>query len=172
MSCSCLAACLGKKQAHPSMPGGLPLIGTGLERQLTKQRAVADASTREECTVERARSNTPQQALVLLNDPSFIEAARGLAMRVWSQDHSSDEARIDALMQHVLQRDARAEEQHILLEFLATRRTQFAAEPESAAAFLTIGDHAAPQGFDSIELAAAASTARAVLNLHESITRY
>lgn len=131
-----------------------------------------DASTREECTVERARSNTPQQALVLLNDPSFVEAARGLAMRVWGQEPSGDEARIDALMQHVLQRDARPEEQRILLDFLATRRTQFAADPESAAAFLAIGDHAAPEGFDPIELAAAASTARAVLNLHESITRY
>ena len=131
-----------------------------------------DASTREECTVERARSNTPQQALVLLNDSSFVEAARGLAVRVWGQALDSDEARIDALMQCVLQRDARPEEQRILLDFLATRRTQFAADPASATTFLAIGDHASPDGFDPVELAAAASTARAVLNLHESITRY
>lgn len=131
-----------------------------------------DASTREECTVERARSNTPQQALVLLNDPSFVEAARGLAMRVWSQATADDEARIDLLMQHVLQRDARPEEQRVLLDFLATRRTQFATDPASATAFLAIGDHASAEGWDPLELAAAASTARVVLNLHESITRY
>ncbi|MCH2100900.1 MAG: DUF1549 and DUF1553 domain-containing protein [Planctomycetes bacterium] len=131
-----------------------------------------DATTREECTVDRARSNTPQQALVLLNDPSFVEAARGLAIRAWGEGRNSDEVRIDIMLQYVLQRDARPEEQRVLLDFLASRRAQFAADPESAKSFLAIGDHASPVGFDPIELAAAASTARAVLNLHESITRY
>ena len=131
-----------------------------------------DASTREECTVQRARSNTPQQALVLLNDPSFVEAARGLAIRVWRDGADADAQRIDQLMQQVLQRDARPAEQRILLELLSSRRSQFAADPEAAAAFLAIGDHASPEGFDPIELAAATSVARAILNLHESITRY
>lgn len=131
-----------------------------------------DAATREECTVERARSNTPQQALVLLNDPSFVEAARALALRAWNQPQLDDETRLQTMMQFVLQRDASASELVILRDLLQLRRQQFAADPDSAKRFLAVGDHATAAGWEPSELAAATSVARAILNLHESITRY
>src|SRR5262249_15396171 len=69
-----------------------------------------DAPSREECTVERPRSNTPQQALVLLNDPTYVEAARVLAARLLSDPTRADEARIQDGFRRVLMRRARPEE--------------------------------------------------------------
>src|ERR1019366_4441037 len=68
-----------------------------------------DASTREECTVERPRSNTPQQALVLLNDPTYVEASRVFAEKI-IQSSKRTPARINAAFHRALQRDASAEE--------------------------------------------------------------
>src|SRR5262249_45158039 len=69
-----------------------------------------DAPTREECSVERPRSNTPLQALVLLNDPTYVEAARALAARVLAEGGATNADRLRWLFRQILSRDANARE--------------------------------------------------------------
>jgi hypothetical protein len=133
--------------------------------------AAFDASSREECTVDRPRSNTPQQALVLLNDPTYVEAARALAGRVLSEAGSSEAERLEFLFQHVLTRQASAEELAVLRPLLAKHQRQFGREKESAAEFLSVGDLKPPASLDPGELAAWTSVCRVMLNLHETISR-
>jgi len=128
-----------------------------------------DAPSREECTPARNVANTPQQALTLLNDPSFVEAARVLAGRLLADASSDDAARIDRLYRLVLARPAEEAERASLLEFLGGRRTFFREHPSEAEKLLRVGQ--APAAGD-VEAAAWAMTCRVVLNLHESITRY
>ena len=130
-----------------------------------------DASTREECVVQRPRSNTPLQALVLLNDPSYVEAARGLAARVIREVDAGQEARLNRAFRLVLSRPARPEEVSALMRLLTTHLEQYTAEPDAARALLSIGLSPIPANIDSAELAAWISVARVVLNLNETITR-
>lgn len=130
-----------------------------------------DAPSREECIAGRLVSNTPQQALTLLNDPTFVEASRVLAERVL-QAERRDPARLEVLFQRVLARAPRAEERASLWEFLAKQRVAFAAEPTEAEALLKVGMAPRSTLFPADEIAAWANTARVVLNLHETITRY
>jgi hypothetical protein len=129
-----------------------------------------DASTREECVVQRPRSNTPLQALVLLNDPSYVESARGLAARL-IRDESDPRVRLDRAFQLVLSRPARPNEAAVLMGLLTRHYDQYAAQPAAARALLGTGDSPIPSGVDPAELAAWTSVARVLLNLHETITR-
>ena len=130
-----------------------------------------DASTREECTAERPRSNTPLQALVLLNDPTYVEAARVLAEKVCDQT-PEDDARIDQMFWRVLQRSPTAEESAILKELLQQERTRYSEERDSAADVLKNGQAEIRSELPAEELAAWTAVARTVLNLHESLIRY
>jgi hypothetical protein len=130
-----------------------------------------DAPSREECTAERPRSNTPQQALVLLNDPSYVEAARVLAERIVRQGGKEPEAHIQFAYRRVLQRPARPAEVKLLTALHARHLEQYRKDVAAAAALLKTGDWPAPQGLDLPELAAWTSVARVLLNLHETITR-
>ncbi len=130
-----------------------------------------DASTREECVVQRPRSNTPLQALVLLNDPSYVEAARGLAARIIREEGAGQEARLNRAFRLVLSRPARPEEVSVLMRLLSRHLEQYTAEPASARALLSIGFSPIPADIDAAELAAWTSVARVVLNLNETITR-
>jgi hypothetical protein len=142
-----------------------------------------DASTREECTVERPRSNTPQQALVLLNDPTYVEASRVFAERI-IRAHPSPlggrgaggegdaiRNRIQAAYRLALQRDANAEEVGILTKLYQTHRTHYDANAKEAQAILGVGFAPAAKDVAPAELAAWTSVARAILNLHETIMR-
>src|SRR6185295_15607892 len=73
-----------------------------------------DAPSREECTAERTRSNIPQQALTLLNDPTYVEAARAFAARILSECKGNTEQRLDWAWQQALQRAPTAEERKIV----------------------------------------------------------
>jgi mono/diheme cytochrome c family protein len=128
--------------------------------------AAFDAATREECTVERVRSNTPQQALVLLNDTTYVEAARGLALRMLTEVGDSTERRLQHGFQLALQRDPSAEESAVLLDLLDR------APGAEAVGLLELGDHARADGLDQTEMARWTTVARVLLNLHEFITRY
>ncbi len=130
-----------------------------------------DAPTREECTVERPRSNNSLQALVLLNDPTFVEAARALAERVLNEGGLSDEARIDRIYRQCLSRGARPEESAVLLELLNNQRAAFAESGDGVSGFLSVGQKSVDSAIDQQQLAAWTAVARAVLNLHETITR-
>ena len=130
-----------------------------------------DASTREECVVQRPRSNTPLQALVLLNDPSYVEAARGFAARVIREGGADPQARLDRAFRLALSRPARPEEVSVLISLLTRHYNQYAAQPAAARALLSAGQSPIPTDIDPAELAAWTSVARVLLNLHETITR-
>jgi mono/diheme cytochrome c family protein len=138
---------------------------------LHPQLLAFDAPTREECTAVRMRSNTPKAALVLLNDPTFVEAARALAERA-IQSADGDAARIDTLWRHGVSRRPDSKEREIMAAFLARRRADFAADPSAARELLGVGIAPRDALLDEVELAAWTATARAVLNLHEAIGRY
>jgi hypothetical protein len=129
-----------------------------------------DASNREECTVERPRSNTPQQALVLLNDPTYVEASRVFAERIYRGAKKTPD-RVNIAFQLALQRDANGEEIGILTKLYENHRTHYEANAKAAEAVLGVGYAPAAKDLPAAELAAWTSVARAILNLHETITR-
>ena len=130
-----------------------------------------DAATREECAAERNRSNIPQQALVLLNDPSYVEAARSFAARILREGSGDDSERLIWAWRQALARAPLDSELSALRRLLETQRTAFAKDPEAAAQFTRTGKAPAPAGLDPVQWAAWTDVARALLNLHETITR-
>lgn len=129
-----------------------------------------DAPSREECTADRPRSNTPLQALVLLNDPTYVEAAKALALGALRAS-ADDQARIAWAIRAVLVRSPRPEELPLLSELLEKHRREFAEDSASAKELLAVGDFRVPDELDAAELAAWTSVARILLNLHETVTR-
>ena len=130
-----------------------------------------DAATREECAAERNRSNIPQQALVLLNDPSYVEAARSFAARILREGSGDDTARLTWAWRQALARAPLDSELSALRRLLESQRTAFAKDPEAAAQFTRTGKAPTPGGLDPVQWAAWTDVARALLNLHETITR-
>ena len=139
---------------------------------LHPQLLAFDAPTREECTATRMRSNTPKAALVLLNDPTFVEAARKLAERAIQDGGDSDDDRLAFLWKRTLSRGPDATELQIAKGLLDRRRADYTANPQAAADLLAVGVAPRAEGLDDRDLAAWTATARAVLNLHEAIARY
>jgi hypothetical protein len=139
---------------------------------LHPQLLAFDAPTREECTATRMRSNTPKAALVLLNDPTFLEAARKLAELAVTTGGTSDDDRIAFLWKRVLSRPPAAEERTLVKGLLDRRRNEFKADPKAAGELLAVGIAPRDTTLNEPELAAWAAAARAVLNLHEAIARY
>jgi hypothetical protein len=130
-----------------------------------------DAPTREECTVDRPISSTPTAALVLLNDPSFVEAARALAAKIMANDMNDDNQKIHWAWLQVLGRTAESEEAALLAELLKKHREQFTANPQEAEALVSVGISPRPKDINVTELAAWTSVSRVLLNLNETITR-
>jgi len=130
-----------------------------------------DAPSREECAADRNRSNIPQQALVLLNDPAFVEASRAFAARILRECKGSTDERIAWAWKQALQRPPRAEEMDLARSLLDKQLTVYAADPTSAQELLKIGLMAIPADLPQTELAAWCNLARVLLNLHETITR-
>jgi hypothetical protein len=130
-----------------------------------------DASTREECVVQRPRSNTPLQALVLLNDPTYVEAARVLAARMIREAGTDPAARLDRVFRLALARPPRPEETAILTRLRLEHQAQYRDDPAVARDLAGIGETPAPTGIDPAELAAWTSVTRVILNLHETMTR-
>jgi Protein of unknown function (DUF1553)/Protein of unknown function (DUF1549)/Planctomycete cytochrome C len=133
--------------------------------------AAFDASSREECTVDRPRSNTPQQALVLLNDPTYVEAARALAVRILEHGGKTTDERLRFALEHVLTRAPRADEAAVLSALVDKHLQQYQADKASAEKLVTVGDLKSPPSLDAAEVAAWTSVSRVLLNLHETITR-
>lgn len=133
---------------------------------------VFDAPTREECSVERPRSNTPLQALVLLNDPTFVEAARTFAERILREGGSSVAERIDWAYREAVSRSADRRATQVLGGIYRKHRSEYDGDRLAAKQLLDMGQAPVPEDFDEAELAAWTSVARVILNLHETITRY
>jgi hypothetical protein len=130
-----------------------------------------DAPSREECTAERNSSNIPQQALALLNDPSYVEAARVFAARILTECPGDTAARLQWAWQQVLQRAPLEAELKTIAPLLDERLAAYRADGTSAEALLEVGLLPAPATLDKAELAAWTHVARVLLNLHETITR-
>jgi hypothetical protein len=130
-----------------------------------------DAPTREECTVARSRSNIPQQALVLLNDPTYVEAARTFAARIVQEGGRATPARLRWAWRQALDRDPRQEEAGTMRRLFEKHLAEYGQRPQAARALMKIGFAPVPANADLAELAAWTSVARVLLNLHETITR-
>lgn len=132
-----------------------------------------DAPPREECTAMRTEANTPQQALTLLNDPSFVRAALKISENLMAIPDLDEDQRIDWLYQQILGRDPADTERQSLRSFIVTQRANWQQRPEDMALF--VKSASLPKSADDahrIELATWANVARTLLNLHETITRY
>ena len=130
-----------------------------------------DASDREVCTVHVKRTNTPLQALNLMNDPTFVEAARHLAESVLRSEAHSSSARIDEIYLSILGRLPSAEERDILEDLHRSYADTFRADLDAAEAFLGVGDSPWDPSADPRELAAYTGVASLVLNLDEAVTK-
>ncbi len=130
-----------------------------------------DATSREECTANRSRSNNPLQALVLLNDPTYVEAARVFAERVVREGGTSDAERLQFAYRVCLSREVHPAEARMLTALLQKHKAQYTADAKAAAELLSIGQRQTPGGMNKAELAAWTSVTRVLLNLHETIVR-
>ena len=129
-----------------------------------------DATARTACTVRRSRSNTPLQALTLLNDPVYVEAALGLARRVLTERPAADRAeRLRHAFRLCVARTPAAVELDLLTELLDQQTASALADP--AAANRVVGKLPPPPGASVAELAAWYAVATALLNLDETITK-
>jgi hypothetical protein len=148
-------------------------IYTHWQRQYLHPALLAfDAPTREECTASRPRSNTPLQALVLLNDPEFVEAAVVFAQRTLQQRGIRTEERLEWAFRRALSRPPRVAERAVLTALLDSQLAEYRLRPKAADECLQIAGDAIGAGVDRIELAAWTNVSRAILNLHEAVTRY
>ena len=130
-----------------------------------------DAPDRETCTVRRARTNTPLQALVLLNDPSYVEAARAFAVRMLRDGGKQVEPRLTWAWYRALARAPRADELETARGLLNKQLGAYRANPKAAEELLRVGLSERPGDLDPAELAAWTHVARVILNLHETVTR-
>jgi hypothetical protein len=133
-----------------------------------------DAPSREECTALRVVSNTPQQALTLLNDPTFVEAARAFAERLLTADPAvskSSITRIDQAFRLAVAREPTAKERASLLTYLESQRKLFQSGEADPDKLLAVGLRPANDKLDKVELAVWTSLCRVMLNLHETVTR-
>lgn len=130
-----------------------------------------DAPTREECTNERSRSSTPLQALVLLNDPTYVEASRVLAQQVIQKTGTSEPQKISWLFKQVLSRKPSEDEEVVLSKLHAKHLREYQSDKEAAVKILSVGLYPKPKEFDTAQLAAWTSVCRVLLNLHETLTR-
>jgi hypothetical protein len=129
-----------------------------------------DAGTREACTLRRSRTNTPLQSLTLLNDITFVEAARALAERVL-RHAGEDDGRLSLLFRLVTSRGLKEEERMILKRALAAHREHYRSDRSAALAVIEVGESVANPALDVVELAAFTAVAEVVLNLDEVVTK-
>ncbi|MEZ5429862.1 MAG: DUF1553 domain-containing protein [Verrucomicrobiales bacterium] len=129
-----------------------------------------DSPTREKCTLRRARTNTPLQALVLLNDDTYLEAGRALAALVL-EEPGDDEQRLRAAFRRVLSRFPTEPELGILRTLLQRQRGGFRADPGSARDLVAVGASPIGRGLDPVDLAAWSLTLHTLFTLDEAITR-
>jgi hypothetical protein len=130
-----------------------------------------DAPTREECAVSRGTSNTPLQALDLLNDPTYVEAARVFAQNALARGGNGFNAQLAWMFDRALNRAPQPEEQRLLRGLYERNLKRFSSDTASARTFLSEGEAPRSPQANPARLAALATVTRAVLNLHELITR-
>ena len=130
-----------------------------------------DAPGRETCVVREVRTDTPLQALNVLNDVTYVEAARGFAERILREAGTSPESRVAAAFRAATGRRPRPEERAILLAGVADHLARFRRDPRAAAALIRAGESTPDPRLVLVELAAYTATAQLILNLDETINR-
>ncbi|MGD9723162.1 MAG: DUF1553 domain-containing protein [Pirellulales bacterium] len=138
-----------------------------------------DASPREACTVRETRTNTPLQALTLLNETTFVEAARVLAARVLANTSiagsngaaAAPRERIALAFRLVLARSANEHELNVLGESYERHLARFRAAPQDAARLLAVGEAPRDQQLEAAELAAYSAVCNLIFNLDEAVTK-
>jgi len=133
--------------------------------------AALDAPDRETCVVKRSRTNTPLQALVLMNDPTYVEASRKLAERVMNEGGATTEERLAFVFKLATARLPREKEVAILKRVFDAQKERFAKDKMGAEKLLKVGESPRDEKLDAIELAAWTMVANAILNLDEVLTR-
>lgn len=133
--------------------------------------ATFDAPDRETCTVRRARTNTPLQALVLMNDPTYAEAARKFAERIMREGGATTAERTTFAFRTVLARTPTTAELTILERLHQRQLAKFKSDPASAARLLEVGESSRDMNLDTTELATWTIIASAILNLDEAIAK-
>ncbi len=132
-----------------------------------------DAPSREECTAKRSRSNTPLAALALLNDPTFVEAARVFPQQflVNAEGDDSFDRRLEDAFILAVSRKPTEKENAILRALFDSSLDYFEANPQKAKKLISTGQSPVPIEFEPVELAAWTTVSRAILNLSETMTR-
>ncbi len=132
---------------------------------------VFDMPDREVCTVKRSRTNTPLQALDLLNDVTYVEAARVLGQHMMTEGGKTPEERIAYGFQRITCRRPDVAETKILVDSFNEQLAKFRADHDAAVKFITVGESKPDDKLDPAELATYAMTASAILNLDETVTK-
>lgn len=133
--------------------------------------AVFDAPDREKCTARRPVTNTPLQALVLMNDPTYVEAARALAQRLFREAGRDPGKRIAHAYRLALARRPSSKELQIFRDLAEVQTAAYRREPNNALALLRVGESKPDPALDPAELAAWTTVSSAILSLDETITR-
>jgi hypothetical protein len=132
---------------------------------------VFDAPDREFCTVRRSLTNTPLQALTLLNDPIYLEAARKLAERSFLDAGSRVDQRLSFMFRLATGRLPGAEEQKILLKTYDRMLAEYKADEKAASGFIAVGSSPVNPAIPVGEFAATTAVANMILNMDEVITK-
>lgn len=132
---------------------------------------IVDAPSREACRVRRERTDTPLQALLLLNETQYVEAARQLGYRMLTQGGATDAERLSFGFRLATSRQPSSRECQVLAASLAAQRARFARQPELAQQAIAVGESPAPAGVAPVELAAYAMAASLILNLDETLNK-
>ena len=132
---------------------------------------VFDAPTRETCTVRRPRTNTPLQALTLMNDTTYVEAARTLAERMMTEVDGPPAARVHLAFRLATARRAKPDEAETLLDIYRQQLAVYRQNREAAIGLLSVGESPRDTSLDIVEHAAWTTVASMILNLDETITK-
>jgi hypothetical protein len=130
-----------------------------------------DAPSRENCTVRRPRTNTPLQALALMNDKQYVEASRALAQRMILEGGATPEERLTFAYRVVTSRRPTADELSVLTPLYQAQLAAFQTDKDGATKLVTYGDSKRDEKLDVSELAAWTMMANLVLNLDEAVTK-
>ena len=133
--------------------------------------ATFDAPDRETCTVRRSRTNTPLQALVLLNDPTYVEASRKLAERMLTEGGPAFESRLSFGFRLATARPPRPEEIAVLRDVYSADLAKFRRLPTAARQLLSVGESSRNESLDPSEHAAWTTVAAVILNLDEVLNK-
>jgi len=131
---------------------------------------VMDGSNRDQCEVKRSRTNTPLQALVLLNDPVVLESSRVFAERLAQKNSTIEEKTIEAF-RSIVARAPKPEELKVLLTYYEEEKKDFDQSPEKAREFIAVGEYPQTEIKDVASVAALMQVVHTIFNLEESITK-